>query len=231
MCYNRTAGVTSMSKDELFAAVDAYIERLFVGEDALLEAVLRSTVEAGMPPIQVSAVQGKFLYLLAKLCRARRILEVGTLAGYSAIWLARALPPDGRLISLEVDPKHAAIAQKNLERAGLAERVEIVIGPALETLPGLQSRGEPPFDMVFIDADKENYTAYLDWALKLTRAGGLIVADNVIREGQVLAPEDSFAQGVRDFNAALAAEPRVEAVLLQQVGVKGYDGMAIALVK
>ncbi|MCS7275397.1 MAG: O-methyltransferase [Candidatus Bipolaricaulota bacterium] len=220
-----------MSKDELFAAVDAYIERLFVGEDALLEAVLRSTVEAGMPPIQVSAVQGKFLYLLAKLCRARRILEVGTLAGYSAIWLARALPPDGRLISLEVDPKHAAIAQKNLERAGLAERVEIVIGPALETLPGLQSRGEPPFDMVFIDADKENYTAYLDWALKLTRAGGLIVADNVIREGQVLAPEDSFAQGVRDFNAALAAEPRVEAVLLQQVGVKGYDGMAIALVK
>lgn len=220
-----------MSDTDLFAAIDAYIEGLFVPDDPVLRAVLESITESGMPPIQVSPVQGKLLYLLAKLCGARRILEVGTLAGYSAIWLARALPVDGRLISLEADPQHAAVARKNLERAGLADRVEVVVGPALETLPVLQARGEKPFDMIFIDADKENYTAYLDWALRLTRPGGLIVADNVIREGQVLAPQESFAQGVRAFNAALAAERRVEAIILQQVGVKGHDGLAIAVVK
>ncbi|MCI2435835.1 O-methyltransferase [Candidatus Acetothermia bacterium] len=220
-------------KDDLFAAVDAYIEHLFVPDDPVLRAVLQSITESEMPPIQVSPAQGQFLYLLAKLCGARRILELGTLAGYSAIWLARALPADGRLISLEADAKYAEVARRNLERAGLAHLVEIVIGPALEMLPALQARGERPFDMVFIDADKENYVAYLEWTLRLARPGSLIVADNVIREGRVLAPEsgDSFAQSVRAFNAALAAERRVEAIILQQVGVKGHDGLALAWVK
>jgi caffeoyl-CoA O-methyltransferase len=222
-----------MMKDDLFAAVDAYIEHLFVPDDPVLRAVLQSITESEMPPIQVSPAQGQFLYLLAKLCGARRILELGTLAGYSAIWLARALPADGRLISLEADAKYAEVARRNLERAGLTHLVEIVVGPALEALPALQARGERPFDVVFIDADKENYVAYLEWALRLARPGSLIVADNVIREGRVLAPEsgDSFAQSVRAFNAALAAERRVEAIILQQVGVKGHDGLAIAIVK
>lgn len=220
-------------KNELFTAVDEYIENLFVPDDSILQAVLQSISDAGMPQIQVSSVQGRFLSLLAKLRGARRILELGTLAGYSAIWLARALPSDGRLISLEADPRYAEVARGNLRRAGLAHRVEILVGPALETLPVLQARGERPFDMVFIDADKENYVAYLEWALRLTRPGSLIVADNVVRAGQVLAPEadDSFAQGVRAFNAALAAERRVEAIILQQVGVKGHDGLALAVVK
>jgi predicted O-methyltransferase YrrM len=216
-----------------FAAIDRYIEDLFVPPDAALEAAVRSIAETGMPPIQVSAAQGKLLYLLARLCRAQRILEIGTLAGYSTIWLARALPADGRLVSLERNPRHAEVARGNLARAGVGARVEVIVGPALETLPLLSTRGEGPFDIVFIDADKESYSAYLEWSLRLTRSRSLIVADNVVRGGRVLSPDppDEADRGARAFNAALAADPRVEAVVLQQVGVKGHDGMAIAVVK
>lgn len=217
----------------LFATVDAYIEGLFVPGDAALEGALAAAAEAGLPEIQVSPGQAKLLYLLAKLRGARRILELGTLGGYSAIWLARALPEGGRLVTLEFSPAHAAVARANLERAGLGGKAEVIEGAALETLPQLEARGEAPFDMVFIDADKVNYPAYLEWSLRLTAPGSLIIADNVVREGKVLSPAagDESAIGARAFNAALAAEPRVEAIVVQQVGGKGHDGMAVALVR
>jgi predicted O-methyltransferase YrrM len=215
------------------ADVDRYIDDLFVPEDAALASTLASIEASGLPAIQVSAGQGKFLYLLARLVGARRILELGTLAGYSTIWLARALPADGRLLTLEFSAQHAAVARENLERAGFSDRVEVIVGPALQTLAALVARHEPAFDLVFIDADKINYRAYLDWALSLTRSGSLIIADNVVRGGAVLAPppEDEMAVAARDFNLALAAEPRVEAIVLQQVGRKGHDGMALARVR
>lgn len=218
---------------ELLGRVEAYIEGLFVPADAALEGALRGAVEGGLPEIQVSPGQGKLLSLLARLCGARRILELGTLGGYSTIWLARALPADGRLITLEYSPEHAAVARASLERAGLGAQVEVIVGAALETLPQLEARGEGPFDMVFIDADKMNYPAYLEWSLRLTRPGSLIVADNVVRGGAVLdpQPDDLSAIGARAFNAALAAEPRVEAIVMQQVGAKGHDGLALALVR
>lgn len=217
----------------LFAAIDAYIDGLFVPADPALEGALAAAAEAGLPEIQVSPGQGKLLYLLAKLRGARRILELGTLAGYSTIWLARALPEGGRLVTLEHSPAHAAVARRNLERAGLGDRAEVIVGAALESLPQLEARGEGPFDMVFIDADKGNYTAYLEWSLRLTGPGSLIIADNVVRQGKVLSPEadDASAAGARAFNAALAAEPRVEAIVVQQIGAKGHDGMAVALVR
>jgi predicted O-methyltransferase YrrM len=214
---------------DLFLQIDQYIDGLFVGRDPILQAALEASVAAGMPQIHISANQGKLLYLLAKLTGARRILELGTLAGYSTIWLARALPTGGHLTTLEFSAKHAEIARQNIERAGLGDRVEIQVGAALELLPGLSR----PFDLVFIDADKENYPQYLDWSLKLTRPGSLILADNVIRAGKVLDPnhEDPNAQGARAFNAQLAADPRVEAVIQQQIGAKGHDGLAIARVR
>jgi len=214
-------------------AVDRYIEALFAPADPALDAAVKETSNAGMPQIQVSPTQGKLLYLLARVCRAQRILELGTLGGYSTIWLARALPPDGQVISLESDARHAGIARTNLARADMASRVEIVEGPALETLPQIEARGGALFDMVFIDADKGNYSAYLEWAVRLTRPGGLIVADNVVRGGNVLAPDvrDVSAKAARAFNAALAADPRVEAIVIQQFGVKGHDGFALAVVK
>lgn len=229
----RQVGALPSEPSSAFAAIDGYIEGLFVPQDVALDATVRSIADAGMPPIQVSAVQGKFLHLLARLVRARRILEIGTLAGYSTIWLARALPADGSLISLERNPRYAQVARANLACAGVDTRVEIVVGPALETLPRLWRAGGGPFDMVFIDADKENYPAYLDWSLRLTRSGSLIVADNVVRAGRVLAahPADGADRGARAFNAALAAEARVEAIVVQHVGVKGHDGMAIAVVR
>jgi predicted O-methyltransferase YrrM len=212
---------------ELFAAVDAYIDGLFAPEDEALTAALRASAAAGLPEIQVAPNQGKLLYLLAKLCGARRVLEIGTLGGYSTIWMGRALPPEGRIVTLEFSPDHAAVARANLERA------ELLVGPALERLPQLLARGEAPFDMVFLDADKISYPAYLEWALRLTRPGSLIVADNVVRDGKVLQPaaDDESAIGAREFNAALAADARVEAVIMQSVGVKGHDGMAIARVR
>ena len=222
-----------MSNDDVFKAVDGYIEELFVPSDAALERALQATDGAGMPPIQISASQGKFLHLLARLTGARRILEIGALGGYSTIWLGRALQPGGKLISLEVSPAHAAVARANLANAGLADCVEVLVGPALETLPRLLAQGGDPFDMVFIDADKNNYPGYLEFALKLTRSGGLIVADNVVRQGAILdaGSPDAAVQGIRRFNAALSVESAAESIVLQLVGAKGYDGMAITVVK
>lgn len=219
--------------EDIFEAVDHYIEKLFVPDDPVLTSVLKSSIEQGMPDIQVSPSQGKFLYLLVKLIKARRILELGTLAGYSTIWMARALPSDGKLISLEAEPMHAQIAAKNIARAHLTSKVEIISGPALNSLPQLELRHEEPFDFVFLDADKENFSAYLDWSLKLTKSGSLIAADNVIREGTVLKKNasSSLVLGARAFNETLAANSRLESVIIQQVGIKGHDGLALAIVK
>jgi predicted O-methyltransferase YrrM len=218
---------------DIAVAVDRYIDGLFVPADAALDAALQSTARAGLPAIQISPGQGKFLYLLARLCGARRILELGTLGGYSTIWLGRSLGAEGRVVTLECNPQHAEVARANLARAGLADRAEVIVGPALETLPQIAARGDGPFDMVFIDADKDNYPEYLQWALRLTRPGGLILADNVVRGGGVLDGDsrDAATRAVRAFNAALAGDPRVEAIVLQQVGVKGHDGLALAVVR
>lgn len=216
---------------QLFTAVDAYIDDLFDLTDEALDFALKSSRDRGLPAIQISPSQGRFLQILARLTGARRILEIGTLGGYSTIWLARALPTGGKLVTLEYDPKHAEVARAALVRAGLADRTQVLTGAALDTLPGLAS--QDTFDLVFIDADKHNYPGYLDWSLRLTRPGGLILADNVVREGKVLdeSSADPSVQGVRRFNELLARDPRVEAVVLQQIGVKGYDGLAIARVR
>jgi len=216
----------------VWTAVDRYLIDLFQLSDPALEAALRDSAAAGLPSIAVSPPQGRLLLLLARAMRAKNILELGTLGGYSSIWLARALPPGGRLVTLEVDPKHAGVARSNIARAGLAEVVEVRLGPALETLPRLVTEGTGPFDLIFIDADKPGYTDYLTWALKLSQPGTLLIADNVVRDGAVIDPEtrDANVQGIRRFNQALAAEPRVSATVLQMVGTKGYDGFAIALV-
>jgi predicted O-methyltransferase YrrM len=219
--------------DELLTRVDRYIDALFAGEDANLAAALARSRAAGLPDIQISAGQGKFLYLLAKIAGARRILELGTLGGYSTIWLARALPPDGQLVTLEYQPRHAEVARANLAGAGVAHKVEIVVGPALDTLPGVIERAGAPFDLVFLDADKVNYSNYLRLVMGAVRSGSVILADNVVRRGTVVdpAPADESAAAARDFNAVLAADDRLEAVILQQVGVKGHDGLAIARVR
>jgi len=216
---------------ERWTAVDDYVADLFVGDDRALSAALARSAESGLPSIQVSAPQGKLLHLLARAQGARNILEIGTLGGYSAIWLARALPPGGRLITLEAVPLHADVAQANVATAGLADRVDILVGKALETLPRLAAEGRS-FDLIFIDADKTGYPDYLAWSLKLSHPGTLIVADNVVRDGEVVdrASQDANVQAVRRFNELLAAEPRVSGTVLQTVGVKGYDGFALALV-
>ena len=218
--------------DKLWTEVDRYISDLFVPNDAALDAALGDSESAGLPPINVSRSQGKLLQLLAKIVGARRILEIGTLGGYSTIWLARALPTGGRLITLEAEPKHAEIARANIARAGLAGAVEVRLGRAIETLPQLVAEGHGPFDFIFIDADKPGYADYLGWALKLSRRGTVIIADNIVRKGAVIdsSSTDAKVQGVRRFNEALAAEARVSATAIQTVGAKGYDGFAIALV-
>jgi predicted O-methyltransferase YrrM len=215
-----------------WSAVDSYIADLFLAPDPALEAALTSSAAAGLPAISVSPTQGKLLHVLARVQGARRILEIGTLGGYSTIWLARALPADGRLISLEIDRRHAEVAQTNLDRAGLSSAVEIRLGLALDTLPKLVSEGRGPFDLIFIDADKPGYADYLKWSLKLARKGTLIIADNVVRKGAVADPEstDENVQGIRKFNEALAAEKRVTTTVMQTVGSKGYDGLALILV-
>jgi predicted O-methyltransferase YrrM len=217
---------------EQWTAVDHYLMDLFVLPDPALEAALQASAAAGLPAINVTPNQGKLLMLLARLQQARTILEIGTLGGYSTIWLARALPSTGRLITLESDPKHADIARANLARAGLAGIVEVRLGQALQTLPQLASEGRGPFDLIFIDADKPSYPDYLAWSLKLSRRGSLIIADNVVRKGAVVdaASRDPVIQGVRRFNEMLAAERRVLGTAIQTVGSKGYDGFAIALV-
>jgi predicted O-methyltransferase YrrM len=224
--------MTTTQGEDQWTAVDQYIDGLFVSSDTVLDAALEATKAAGLPPINVSPNQGKLLMLLARLAQARNILELGTLAAYSTIWLARALPAGGRLITLEADPKHAEVARANLARAGLTGTVELRMGRALDTLPQLVAQGSGPFDLIFIDADKQNYPDYLTWALKLSRRGSLIIADNVVRKGAVAdaSSPDSNVQAVRRFNQMLAAEPRVSATVLQTVGSKGYDGFAIALV-
>jgi predicted O-methyltransferase YrrM len=220
---------------DIFNAVDGYIGGLFVKEDMALTAALKDMHEAGLPEISVSPVLGKFLHMLAKLKGARRILEIGTLGGYSAIWLARALPENGRLITLEIDAGHARIARRNLARAMLLGVAEVREGPAADLLRQLIAAGEPPFDMIFIDADKESYPEYFELSLKLSRPGTLIAADNVIRAGRVLDPEarasDPLVAGVVRFADALANCPAVESTIVQWVGTKGHDGVALAIVK
>lgn len=215
-----------------WTAVDDYITDLLIPSDSALDATIQSTIDANLPKINVAPNQGKLLHILAQIQGASRILELGTLAGYSTIWLARALPSDGKLITLEANPKHAEVARENIDRAGLSKIVEIRVGAALDTLPQLANEGQAPFDFVFIDADKVNIPDYFKWALKLTRRGSVIIVDNVIRKGAVIDADstDENIQGVRKFNTLLAAEPRVKATTIQTVGSKGYDGLAIALV-
>ena len=217
---------------ELWTNVDQYITNLFSLTDPALEDALASSEAAGLPAIAVSPPQGMLLMLLARAMGARNILEIGTLGGYSAIWLARGLPEDGHLITLEYSPLHAEVARANIDRAGLTDRVEVRVGPAQSTLPQLAAENPEPFDLIFIDADKPGYVEYLQWSLRLSRPGTLIIADNVVRDGRVIDPDDQEAnvEGVRQFNQALAAESRVSATILQTVGSKGYDGLAIAVV-
>lgn len=221
----------TMNQDQ-WTAVDQYINELLVPSDPALEATLRSTVEAGMPQINVAPNQGKLLQVLAMSIGAKSILEIGTLAGFSTIFLARALPIGGKLITLEYEPQHAEVAAANIKRAGLTDRVEIRVGAALDTLPNLVAENRGPFDLIFIDADKVNTANYFAWALNLSRPGSLIITDNVVRKGKVIEghSSDQAVQGVRRFNTALAAEPRVTATIVQTVGLKGYDGFAIAVV-
>ncbi len=220
-----------MTQDR-WTAVDDYFNDHLVPADPVLDGALTRAADAGLPAINVAPNQGKFLSLLAQAVGAQRILEIGTLGGYSTIWLARALPPNGKLITLEVDPKHAEVARANFQNAGLAAQIDLRVGRALDSLPALAQEGLPPFDLVFIDADKESNPDYFAWALKLTRPGSLIVVDNVVRGGRVIdaASSDPSTQGVRRLNELIAAEPRVQATMLQTVGSKGYDGFTLALV-
>jgi predicted O-methyltransferase YrrM len=231
MCIPHQQEQHTMSHDQ-WTAVDQYLTEKLVPSDPALDAALLDSDAAGLPAIQVAPNQGKLLGLLAGAIRARHILEIGTLGGYSTIWLARALPPDGALITLEYEPKHAAVARANLERAGLSGVAEVRVGAALDSLPALAAEGRPPFDLVFIDADKGNNAAYFEWALRLTRPGSLIITDNVIRNGRVIdaSSDDESIVGTRRFFDRLAGEGRVTATAVQTVGSKGYDGLAIALV-
>jgi predicted O-methyltransferase YrrM len=215
-----------------WAAVDRYFSEQLSLSDAALDAAIAANKAAELPAIDIAANQGKLLQLLAKLAGARRILEIGTLGGYSTIWLARALPTDGRLITLEFNPKHAEIARANIEYAGLTQTVEIRVGAALDALPKLQNESGEPFDLIFIDADKPNNSEYVRWALKLSRPGSLIIIDNVVRDGAVIdaGSADKDVRGARQLFELLANEPRLSCTAIQTVGVKGYDGFAFAVV-
>jgi predicted O-methyltransferase YrrM len=218
---------------ERWTQVDEYIDKLFRLTDEAQLATLRDTAGEGLPTIQVTPALGQLLAILASAMDARRILEIGTLGGYSAIWLARALPADGHLVTLEIDSHHADVARRNLARAGVAERVEVVVAPARETLDRFIAQGERPFDMVFIDADKDGYPDYLERVLRLARPGTLIVADNVVRGGDIVDADkqDPRVAGIRRFNEMLANDPRLRATIVQTVGDKGYDGIAVAVVE
>lgn len=213
-------------------AVDGYFGDLLAPADAQLAAALKANRAAGLPAIDVSPLQGKFLHLLVRLSRAKRVLEIGTLGGYSTIWIARALPRGGRVVTLEYEPRHAAVARANLKNAGLLNRVDLRVGHALDLLPVLASQGAGPFDFIFVDADKENNPQYLAWALKLARPGTAIFVDNVVRDGKVVdaKSKDKDIQGTRRMTELMAAEPRLSATVMQNVGVKGYDGFALAVV-
>ena len=221
-----------MTNKRNWSEVDSYFARTLVGSDAALDATLAANAAAGLPSIDVSAPQGKLIHLLARMSGARKALEIGTLGGYSTIWLARALPDDGRLITLEVSARHADIGRRNVARAGLESKVEIRTGAALTTLPKLAAEGLGPFDFVFIDADKTNNAAYLEWALRLSRSGATIVVDNVVREGGIVetASRDPDVVGVRRMFELMARDPRLSATAIQTVGAKGWDGFALAVV-
>lgn len=217
---------------DAWTAVDEYVAGLLAPQDEALTAALSASENAGLPAIQVSPPQGKLLHLLAQTLGAESILEFGTLGGYSTIWLARALPDGGRLITLEADPRYAEVARENIVCAGLVDRVDLRVGPALDLLPALEAEGAGPFDLTFIDADKVHSPDYFAWALERSRPGSLIVADNVVRDGQLAdaGSEDPAIQAQRRLHEMLAAEPRVSATTIQTVGGKGYDGFSIALV-
>jgi predicted O-methyltransferase YrrM len=217
---------------ELWTSVDNYIVDVLHLADDVLTAAVTSSEEAGLPSIQVSPPQGKLIHLLARSLGARRILEIGTLGGYSTIWLARALPPDGELITIEIDAKHARVARSNIERAKLSDKVSIINGDARAVLEDLEHQPAAPFDLTFIDADKPNIPLYFESALRMSHAGSVIIIDNVVREGKVVEPEidDASVQGVRKLNEMMSSNPRVSSTIIQTVGVKGYDGLAIALV-
>ena len=217
---------------EVWNAVDAFVDDTLVGHDPVLEAALERSGAAGLPAISVSPPQGKLLHLIARAVKARRILELGTLGGYSTIWLARALGRGGRVVTLELDPKHAAVARENLRHAGFARRVDIRVGDALDTLAALASEGGRPFDLVFIDADKPRIPDYFSRSLALSHPGSIIIVDNVVREGKLAdaSSDDANVQGVRRLHEMLAHEERVSATTIQTVGAKGYDGFTVALV-
>jgi len=232
---NEVMGKGCMAEQQsrrLWTAVDRYFSDGLIPKDDALEAVLAATQAAGIPAINIEPNQGMLLQILARMCGARSILEIGTLGGYSTIWLGRALPPDGRLVTLEYEPRHAEVARANIARAGLDGIVEVRVGRAVETLPMLEAEGAGPFDLIFIDADKPSNPDYFAWALRLSRPGGVIVIDNVVRDGRVVeaASGASDVLGVRRMIELIAAEPRVSATAIQTVGAKGYDGFAIAIV-
>jgi predicted O-methyltransferase YrrM len=215
------------------AAVDSYLDEHLFGRDAILDAALEDSRAADLPAINVPPGSGKLLSLLARLQHASRVLEIGTLAGYSTIWLARSLPPDGRIVTLEFEPKHAEIARRNLTRAGLADRVDLRVGAALDTLDALERENVAPFDLVFIDADKPRTPQYIERALRLSRPGTLVIVDNVVRNGELANPEtaDENVRGMQQAVELLANHPRLDATVIQTVGAKGYDGFALALVR
>ena len=216
----------------VWAEVDGYFSDLFVPSDAQLDAVLRANAQQDLPPIDVTRLQGKFLGFLIRVSGAQRVLEIGTLGGYSTLWMARALPEGGRIVTLELSPHHARVARSNLDNAGVLERVELRVAPAVESLTALVAEAVKPFDLIFIDADKQGYPEYLEWSLRLARVGTVIVADNVVRGGRVIEPgsDDVNVLGVRRFAELVAQEPRLSATVLQTVGTKGYDGFALAVV-
>jgi len=222
-----------MSIYEIWNEVDLYINNKLIQPDPILDEVLKANQEAELPAIDVSPSQGKFLHLLASLKGAKRILEIGTLGGYSTIWLARALPIDGQLITLELSAQHAEVARANLKRAGVSHLVEVIVGPGLDTLAVLKDKGTDPFDLIFIDADKPNNPNYLKWALELSKRGSLIICDNVVRQGHVVnsESEDENVKGIRQFMNALAQEKRISATAIQTVGSKGYDGFIVGVVE
>ena len=220
-----------MTKD-VWEAVDKYFDEMLIPHDSALDDALAAASAENLPAIQVSSVQGKLLHLLARIMGARNILEIGTLGGYSTIWMARALPEGGRITTLEADPKHAEVAQKNFARAGVENKVELRLGKALDTLPKVAADGRGPFDMFFIDANKSNMPEYFEWSLKLARKGSVIIADNVVREGAVLdaRSKDADIQGIRRFLEMVGKEKRVSGTALQTVSTKNYDGFALVLV-
>ena len=217
---------------ELWTAVDNYVGGALGLESSLFRDVQAACDDAGLPPIQVSASQGKLLEIIVRMTRAQSVLEIGTLGGYSTIWMANGLPPGGRVVTLEIDVKHAEVATANFARAGLSDRIDLKVGPALETLPVVQREGAGPFDLIFIDADKVNIPSYFEWALRLSRAGSVIIVDNVVREGAVIESEstDPSVQGVRRLNEMIPEIEGIESTIVQTVGGKGYDGFAIIFV-